>query len=376
MSRKIMHIITGLNKGGAEMLLLNYLSSTSHERSLLTVVSLTDGGVLRDQIEALGVPVYSLGMRRGVPSIASLFRLYKIIRVYKPNVIQGWMYHANLYAILAAKMCTAKPLLFMAIFHCIDDLSSKKMLLRIVVKLGAVLSRYVDGIVNNSHKSVTQHEKIGYVSDRTTIIHNGIDTRTFCPDAEAYKSVRDELGVSSNTFLIGLVGRFDPLKDHCNFLDAAEIVARTYKNVRFLLVGRGVDNENADLSNKIEELGLGDKVFMLGERSDIPRLMASLDVSVSSSVSEGMPVAIGESMSCCVPCVVTDVGDSSLLVGDTGLSVPPSDSVALAHSIIHLLMLPKEERDAIGHRARLRVVNNYSLESFVDKFESLYCSQS
>jgi len=372
MSSKVMHIITGLNKGGAEMLLVSLLSSSIHQRSSLIVVSLTGGGPLHKEIEQLGIPVYSLGMRRGVPSVSSLFTLCRIVREFNPDVIQGWMYHANLLSLVAAKMCINTPLLFWGIFHCIDDLSSKKLLLRVVVKTCAIFSKNITGIVNNSHKSVIQHEKLGYVNKHVTVISNGIDTARFVPNQGARAGVCDELGIPDGSPLIGLIGRFDPLKDHSNFLSAASKVSRNYSGARFLLVGSGVDEGNSQLSETIEALGLCGKVFMLGERSDIPRLMAALDVSVSSSISEGTPVAIGESMACGIPCVVTNVGDSAALVGDCGLIVPPSDSEALAAAIVNLLSLTQDERVKMGLQSRARVKEHYSLESFVDRFEGLY----
>ena len=372
MKKKVMHVITGLNRGGAEMLLVNLLSRTDQQKFIPTVVSLTDGGALKEKIEGFGIPVISLGMKRGALSILALIRLFRITRSFNPDIVQGWMYHANLFAILASKLSIKKPKVFWGIFHCIEDLSSRKTLFKLVVKIGAILSSQIDGITNNSFKSINQHAKLGYLADRTTAIPNGVNTDLFHPDYDAYKSVRRELCVSDGTYLVGLIGRFDPLKDHCNFLKAVQIIIATHSDVKFLLVGNGLDESNSWLSEQVRCLELNQKIFLLGERSDIPRLMASLDVSVSSSKSEGMPVVIAESMSCGIPCVVTDVGDSSVLVGESGISVPPCNSEALADAITNILDLPDTDRKSLGSSARRRVMDNFSLGSFVKKYETLY----
>jgi glycosyltransferase involved in cell wall biosynthesis len=370
---KILHIITSLDRGGAEMLLVNLLSRLDQHKYISTVVSLTDGGDLIKNIEDIGIPVFSLKMKRGIPSITAILRLYKIVRNFKPDIVHGWMYHGNIISMLSSLLCIKKPKIFWGIFHCIEDLSERKWALKIVVKLGAMLSSQADGITNNSLKSITQHEKIGFAANLTTFVPNGVDTDLFHPDIEAYKSVRNELGVSNKTYLVGLIGRNDPLKDHSNFLNAALIVAASHQDIKFLIIGRGLDATNAWLSGRVHSLGLESNVILMGERHDIPRIIASLDVSVSSSQSEGMPLVIAESMSCGIPCVVTDVGDSSILVGDTGLSVPPRDSKALSGSITNIISLSEKDRLELGACARRRVINNYSLYSFVKKYESLYC---
>lgn len=371
LSPKTLHVITGLSTGGAEMLLFNLLSHTRHDRANLLVVSLSDGGKLWERIESLGIPVCSLGMARGKFSFSALFRLFGIVRNFCPDIIHGWMYHANLFAMFAAISCKTKPLLIWGIFHCIEDLSAKKFSLRVIVKIGAYLSGRVDVIVNNSFKSMHQHEKIGYAVGRTKVIPNGIDTEAFRPDVEAYKNVRKELGLEIHSILVGLIGRFDPLKDHGNFLHACSQVKKKHGGVTFVLAGRGIEKKNRFLCDLIVRLGLENDVYLLGERTDVPRIMASLDISVSSSVSEGMPVAIGESMSCGVPCVVTDVGDSSILVGECGFIVPAKNSDLLAGAIITLLENDKL-RSECGVCSRSRVMDSCSMSQFVSKFEDIY----
>ena len=142
--------------------------------------------------------------------------------------------------------------------------------------------------------------------------------------------------------------------------------------VRFILAGTEVEPSNRELMNLISSLGLEPSVRLLGRRNDIPEITAALDIASSSSYGEGFSNAIGEAMSCGVPCVVTDVGDSAWIVGDTGKVVPPRDPTALANALRELVNMGAVARRALGERARQRVVENFSLEAVVRQYEDLY----
>jgi glycosyltransferase involved in cell wall biosynthesis len=169
-----------------------------------------------------------------------------------------------------------------------------------------------------------------------------------------------------------MIARFDPMKDHPNFIRAAALLARRLAEVRFVLCGLGAAPENADLVRLLAEHGVRDRFHLLGRRSDIPRVMNALDVCTLSSFGEAFPLAIGEAMSCGVPCVVTDVGDSAYLVGDTGRVVPPRDSTALAGAWEALASLEPEARRRLGLAARERIVQHFALAGVVEQYTNLY----
>jgi glycosyltransferase involved in cell wall biosynthesis len=195
------------------------------------------------------------------------------------------------------------------------------------------------------------------------------------PNRDSYSSIRKEFGLRDDVLIIGLIARFHPMKDHECFLNAAALLIRQFRNVRFLLVGSNVSEANAKLTKLIEHLGLDQHVLLLGERNDIPRITAALDIATSSSAwGEGFGNSIGEAMSCGVPCVVTDVGDSAWIVGETGRVVPPSDPNALATAWESLIVLGSEGRNALGAMARERVRNIFSLDSVAAQYENLYTS--
>lgn len=366
---RVTFIITGLNTGGAEMMLFKICSKLDRHRFAPSVISLSDKGAIGPRIEALNIPVYTLGMRPGRPSLSGLLRLCKLMLALRSNLVQGWMYHGN----LAASLVAGSRAVVWGIRQSFYGLDKERFFTRWVIRMGAIMSRCPRAITYNSRTSAQQHEKFGFDLSRTRIIPNGFDTEAFCQDENARISIRQELGLNSNVILIGLIGRYHPMKDHRNFLNAAALLSKEFHDVHFLLVGHGVDTENSAMMAMVEEYSLADRVSLLGERNDTAQLNAALDISSSASAwGEGFANVIGEAMSCCVPCVVTDVGDSAWIVGDTGRVVPARDHVALAAGWKSLVMLGSVERQALGMRARQRVIEKFSLESVVKQYEELY----
>lgn len=216
------------------------------------------------------------------------------------------------------------------------------------------------------------HAELGYASKKMLVIPNGFDLNVFRPDPTARKSVRWELGIPQDALLIGMIGRFDPQKDHRNFVAAAARLVIDFPDVNFLLCGDGVTWDNAELVSWIEAAGVRQRFHLLGRREDVPRLMAVLDIASSSSNSEAFPLVIGEAMACGVPCVVTNVGDSALIVGDTGRVVLPRNPEALSAAWRELLEMGPQGREHLGQAARWRVEMNFSLPIVASRYESLY----
>ncbi len=369
----ILHIINDLAIGGAEIMLYRLLSEKSRRRFNPVVVALMDSGSLRQRIEALGIPVYSARMHRGLPSPASIWRLIRLVRKLKPDLIQGWLYHGSLAAQLGS-LALAKRVPALWSIHCsIYSLSFEKKLTAAVVRLCALMSRMAAGIIFVSRTSQSQHQQLGYDLSRSYVFPNGIDTGVFAPSPAARAAVRLELRLPPDTLLIGVIGRYHAMKDHANFLRAAALVSTVFPEVHFLLAGRGLDGENAVLRELIRELKLEERTHLLGERTDIASLVAALDIyCLSSSHGESFPLIVGEAMSSAVPCVVTDVGDSAWILSGTGRVVRPRDAGALAAALNELLALGVEGRSTLGVAARARVVELFSLTTVVAEYEALY----
>lgn len=370
----ILYITTGLYTGGAEAMLYNLLTKINQQRFEPVVVSLLNKGTWGDRIEKLGVPIYTLGMKQGsLPTPAMILHLHRIIHKTQPDLIQGWMYHGNLAAMLAESVVFRNIPVIWNIQHSMYSLKYEKQMTQYIIRLGAQLSKKPRSIVFVSQIGKKQHEAIGFYSKNGCVIPNASDNSLFVPSTEAKYSVRKELGLSEDSFLIGKFARFHPMKDHANFLKAAAMLVKKLQNVHFLLAGTQVERNNSELQQLLENLGISQQVHLLGERRDMPRLTAALNIlTVASAFGEAFPLVIGEAMSCGVPCVVTDVGDSTSIVNNTGRSVPPRDPEALANAWQELIELSAHEREALGQAARARILEYFSLESAVNQYEELY----
>ena len=370
-NNKALHIITGLNTGGAEMMLYKLLSGMDRETIQGEVISLTDSGPVGRKIEALGIPVRSLGMSRRIPHPLNILRLARWIRKEPPRYIQTWMYHADLIGGLAAKLAGV-PVIWGIRHSNLDPQSVKQTTLWTAKACARLSHRLPAGIVCCSEASRRVHKELGYAEDRMVVIPNGFDLKAFKPDPEARPAVRKELGIPEGAPLIGLVGRFNPQKGHRCFVIAAAHLHTCLPDVHFLLCGDGVTRENGHLTEWIKATGFPAQFHLLGRREDVSLLTASLDIATSSSTSEGFPNVIGEAMACGVPCVVTDAGDSALLVGETGRVVPPGDPRALANGWRELLKAGPEGRKKLGLSARRRIEEHFSLPLIVARYEKLY----
>lgn len=369
---RILFVITGLEAAGAERMLLKLASGMS-ARFEPAVVSLTERGVLASDFERAGVQVTALRMSGPGSVPGAVARLVAHIRSWRPQVVSTWMYHADLIGGLASRLAGVSAVAW-NIRN--SDLSAERSAraTRAVVRINARLSRWVPKLVLCCSEVAQQiHIDLGYAADRFLRIPNGFDLDQYRPMPEAGASVRQELDIAPGAPLIGLVGRWHPQKNHHGFIRAAELLRRRFADVHFLIVGSGCDPANRELVHWIGEAGLTANVRLLGQRSDIPRLTAALDIASSSSVfGEAFPNVLGEAMACAVPCVTTDVGDSAHIVADTGRVVPAGNSPALAAAWADLLIMPKGDRLLLGEAARERVRRNFELGAVRRRYEEVF----
>ena len=373
---KIVFIISGLRVGGAETMLLKLLNNRDRRRFNPVVISLTSKGEIGPRIEKMGICVHALSFDRFFSIPLKFLRLLRLLQNIKPEVVHTWMYHADLLGGLAARIMGIRSLIW-----CVrnSDLSyefSKRSTL-FVIKICAKLSNLLPcKIISCSDRARAIHIDAGYCKEKFKIIPNGFDLIDFSPDASSSASIRRFLGLGGDALIVGLFARLDPQKNHIGFIEAAVEVEREIPNVHFLLAGLRVDYENIQLVREIEKAGLTNCFTLLGHRNDIPTLMASLTLLVSSSSwGEAFPNVLGEAMACGVPCVVTDVGDSAAIVGDSGRIVPAGNMTALAGSVIYLLRLSEKQRIKLGLLARQRVSENFEIVDVVRKYEDLYLEQ-
>lgn len=373
---RILHVITGLDTGGAETMLLKLLTVHVSAGVECAVVSLGGEGTLGPRIGALGVPVLGLGLSRRMPNPAALLTLLRFVRRFDPQLIQGWMYHGNLAASLAGLGTRRRVPVNWSIRQSLYDLAAERPATAILIRLGARLSRRPAAIIYNSETSAAQHEALGYAATDRHVIPNGFDCDAFRPSEATRQRVRAALGIAEDAVVIGLIARWHPMKDHRTFFEAAAPVAARHPSARFLLAGSGISADEPGLTQLIAEHGLQSRVLLLGERADVAELTAALDIACSASArGEGFANVIGEAMASGVPCVVTDVGDSARIVGATGIVVPARAPAALADAIGGLIDAGPERRRELGAAARRRVETEFSLPAVAERYLELYRRQ-
>jgi glycosyltransferase involved in cell wall biosynthesis len=336
------------------------------------VVSLSSREPLAEAFEARGIRVYSLDMSTILRGLVALRTLKNLIKELAPDVVQGWMYHANLVAILIRPFARRSVPVLWNIRRGTDDVRERKFLTRAVIRANAWLSSRAERIVYCTRESRDQHEALGFSHRNGVVIGNGFDVERFTRSQEIRRVIRERYGVADTDILIGNIGRDDSAKGRAYLIEAFAEVMKRVPHARLMLVGRGMSETNPDLRRLLVSSGVAPRVILVGEYSPISELYSAMDILCSSSVTEGFPNVIGEGMCCEVPCVASDVGNVRTLLDGIGIVVPPRSAPRLAQALIALC---EEDRAAWrdrGARARARIAELYSLSVVVGTYASLY----
>ena len=363
---KIAHIITGLNVGGAERSLHTLLQSRLNETFEHVVISLMDEGHYGKLIRENNIRIYCLGLKRGTLKASALYKLFRIIKQEKPNILQGWMYHGNLIASLVHPFTERTTRLFWNIRTSLDSKQDLSKSSRLVLKISKLTSRRVNTIIYNSDKSRRQHAEYGLPDHKAVTINNAFDTDFWRKSINTRARLRADLGYKHDDTIVGYVGRDNTMKDLPNLFGAMYTALIRDNTVKFLLIGRGIANK---CPNNLKE---NNRVKILSERSDVNHLMSVIDIFILSSKAEGFPNVLGEAMATNVPCVSTDVGDAREIIGETGWTCVPSDSSALAIALLGALSEPPTKRSTRGAAARRRIKNYYSSNLAIEKYTDIY----
>lgn len=369
--KNICHITTGLNIGGAEMFLLNLAVSLKSHGYQQTIISLLGEGDLSEKARNQKIDLIHLGINRYPWTWWQILKLPFLLRKLSPDIVQTWLYHADLIGGLASIFVRTK--LIWNVRQTDISLKNNKREIVLVAKIAAALSRYLpQKIICCSESAKDSHVKFGYQNKKFVVIPNGCDTSVYSPNVEKRKSIREILNINEKDIVIARFGRFDPQKDYKNFVSAAGELQSPNKDVWFLLAGENITHENTELKQLINECRAPEKFILLGKRTDLPDLYQAVDIMVSSSLGEGFPNVVAEAMACEVPCVVTDVGESGRLIGDTGRVVPKKDMNKLAKACLELIDVGSIERRKLGAAARSRIVSFYSMDRSVEDYRLFY----
>lgn len=370
-----MHVITGLGNGGAEAVLNRLATADQRSGNQHHVVSLMDRGIYGDRLEQAGVAVSALEMPRGRVTIGGLLRLFCLIREVRPDVVQTWMYHSDLIGGIVARLAGVKAIAW-GVRHANLDPDKNKRVTLLTAKLCARLSNWIPTkIISCSVKATQVHRELGFQSDKFIDIPNGYAMEKFRPDIQVRQAMREELKIENGIFVLGMVARFDPQKDHQNLIGALSQIKQSGQQFVCLLVGDGMDDGNATLVAELQAAGIAERVNLLGPRNDIPAVMNALDLHVLSSLGEAFPNVLAEAMASGTPCVTTDVGDASVIVGTHGWIVPPQNPEALAGGIRQAIALFEKDRQmwqTLQYACRAHIMANFELNQMCDRYRKAW----
>lgn len=362
---KLCFIIRDLDYGGAQRQLISLVNNLDPKKFDITLIVFYLTDKLEKDLITNKVKLISLNKKGRWDLFYFFFYLVKILKKINPDIIHSYLSSPNLLTIFLKPIFPHVKIVW-GLRNSSMNISRYDWLYVLNLQLESFFSFFPDLIIANSYKAKENYLKRKYPPQKIKVIPNGINTEKFKPDGDARIALRREWNITDHEILIGLIARLDPMKDHPNFLRGAKLLlSQTSQNIRFVCVGEGSPIYTQKLYQLTEELNLQNKLIWAGARNDMIAVYNALDFSTLTSIDgEGFSNAIGEAMACGKPCVVTDVGDSALVVGEIGIIVPPNNPEALVQAWQKMLQM---NRDKIGIEARNRILHNFSINNLCNK---------
>jgi glycosyltransferase involved in cell wall biosynthesis len=366
----IYHVIVNLNIGGAELMLKRLLLECSSDNNYKqTVLTLQGPGIIDDDLRTKGIDVINLNMMSLKNFLPGLYKLIRMMKIKKPDAVFTWMYDADFIGGIAAYLAGIRNIIWGIRNTKIQQgrFSFRWLVLKFCSILSFIIPR---AIVCCAHSAKTAHVQLGYCSKKMIVIPNGYDLKAFNPSQDLKDNIKQKLDIKEGSKVIGIVGRFDALKDFNNFIQAASRAAQKFDNLYFLMAGQGIDEHNFQLMSWINEAKINDKVLLFG-RVDPHDIYAAMDFYCLSSKSEGFPNVVAEAMAMETPCIVTDVGDARIIVNNLGRVVPPSNPYQLSKAMVDMLEMPESEIIKMGSEARQSIFDNYNIRKVAKQYLKL-----
>jgi glycosyltransferase involved in cell wall biosynthesis len=364
--KKIIFLSRSMDYGGAERQIALLAIGLKEKGYATEIIVFYGGGPLEQELSSNGIPVIHLNKKNRWDIFGFLTRLVIILRKEQPDILHGYLDVPNILTVLMKPFLPHTRIVW-GIRTSKIDLTRYDWLVHLTYHAETWLSKWADLIINNSYSGMDYANQRGLPKQKMIVIPNGIDTSRFHPDPIARVRVRQEWKVSKNEYLIGLVARLDPIKDHSTFLEAASLLLKIRSDVRFVCVGDGPESYKSNLQNQSKNLALSDHLIWAGAFEEMSNVYNAFDFIISSSISEGFPNVVGEAMACGVPCVVTDVGDSAWIVEKTGLVVPPKSPEALAAGMLEMLRWLEKDPKEIAFLTSQRIIEEFSVAKLIEK---------
>jgi glycosyltransferase involved in cell wall biosynthesis len=366
---KILFFVRSLELGGSQRQLAALARALARRDHQIAVVMFYGGGPNEKALAGIGVRLIELRKSSRWDIFGPFARLWSIIRAESPDILYAFLPTQTTLAALLAPFGTKTRLVF-GVRAAGMRTSHYDVLSALIYRLEVILSRRADLIIANAGAGRADAVKRGMPRERIVVIPNGIDAGIFRPDSKEGRELRRQWNIAESSFVIGLVARLDPMKDHMNFLNAAAKFMRLDSNARYVCVGGGQPTYRESLMAYAQSLGLGDRVVWAGEISDARAVYNAFDIStLSSAFGEAFPNVIGEAMACGVPVVATDIGDIASIVGESGEIVPPNRADLLCAGWAKMRRRLLDE-PGLRHSARQHIAVTYDVDAMAARTEA------
>lgn len=368
---KIVHIIIGLNIGGAELMLKRLVLEGSSDSTVNhIVISLGELGPIGSALREEGLTVYALEMSAVSHIPYTILKLRNLLKKIQPDVVQTWMYHADFIGGLVAKSLGINRIIWG--IRTTDVTQGNSQLTIKLSKICSKLSYYVpDKIICAATTSKNHHISIGYDENKMLVIPNGYNINDLIATDKDGLELRKQLNLNSEDIVIGSVGRYNPVKNQKLFVEVASILTKQLSNLKFMMVGRGNTIENKELFELINRYGLIDNFRLLGERNDVPICLKAMDIFCLHSKTEGFPNVLVEALANNVVCVSTDVGDARQILKQYGTLASEYSSQSLATAI--QANIDQIDNSNLQSNQALRYIRDtYSIEKVYAKFSEAW----
>ena len=368
--KKIVHIISGLKSGGAERSLFNVCNSNISDYFKQSVICLGDKAVYGDKLEELGVEVYYLNFKNS-NKLNAFLNFKNLIKKISPDIVQGWMTHGNFASVLAYFILSCRPSLFWNIRQTVYKLKHEYILTRVLFLINILLSRIPNGIISNANISIKQLIKFGYKNDSFILIPNGFDTNYWKPDYILRQIERDKLKFNDNDFVLGYVGRYHPMKNIKLLLESFHKISQQNSKIKLVIVGQNLNNYNINEKSIIDMIPQN-QILIIDNTEDVKKYYNIFDLLILCSAwGEGFPNVLGEAMSSELCCISTPVGDTPDILEDVGYLVPLDDVDLIIEKVKNCMDNP-EELNKLGRKARIKILNQYSMEKTINTYLNIY----
>ncbi len=361
-SIKIIHIISSLEKGGAQGLLLEIIQNLDKPNYQHLIISLKAGNAYEAITQAQNINILSMNLTT-LNLLKSLKDILRVINQFKPNIIQSWMYHADFLTIILKPFLNNLKIIWS--FHHAHPGKNKKRSI-FLAKLCSKFSNIIPFcIIACSNITKKEHIEFGYSEKKILVINNGVDEKRF--------KYNPRIHLPKEQPVIGFIGRWHQIKGHETFIKAAKILNENIDAPKFIMIGSNLDNSNHDLLKIIESHGLCENIELFGEEEvDIRKYYEMMDIYICSSWSESFSLTIVESALQGIPIVSTDVGIIRDITDNDRLINKVGDSEGIAKSVMKLI---DYEADVIEAQLRNSFENAYgmfSLNRMLNEYEAIY----